>query len=365
MFQFGEAFDSLSPVVYDAGTGATLNNARLYTQIVNNRMQPFWGKTSSSKTSNASMPNNLKGHLFAFNGPDAAIGGLLSGKPQADDRRGWGLWGDVFGQWGDQDSDDGDGFVGYDYDSYGAVFGADYTMRERWIVGLSFGYSNTDLDFDSNGGDGDIDSYYGSLYASFYPGKFYFDSILTYGRQDYDNSRDIVVGNTRSTANSDHDGDLYSAFLEGGYNFGRGNWWIGPFASLQYTYLDEDEFKESGADVLNQEVEDRQTDALVSQLGLRAANLIDTNIGTLIPEFRAAWLYDYDLDDRTVTSALAGASGDSFSVDGQDVEQNGLIIGAELTLVQENGFSSSIGYGAEFRDDYDAHAVVGQIRFEF
>jgi outer membrane autotransporter protein len=233
------------------------------------------------------------------------------------------------------------------------------------LAGLSFGYSNNDLTFDADTGDSTINSYFGSLYTGWYADAFYLESILTYGRQTFDNKRNIVVGATRYTARSDHDGSLFSGYLETGYTFGDAKWQIDPFVSLEYLYLDEDGFEEEGAGVLNLMVDDRQTDTLLSYLGVRTQGVIDTGVGALIPELSVAWLHDFDIDDRVVTSSFAGAPGDAFSITGQEVEQNGLVVGASLALMQTGGFQSSIAYSGEFRDGYDAHALIGQIRFAF
>ena len=338
-----------------------LNTARLNSQVVSNRMQSLWSGAATRQAEASS--SSLDGILLAYNGPNASLGNLVGRQEQADARRRWGAWANVYGQWTTQDADDG--FVGYDSDTYGVVLGMDYALSETWLAGLSFGYSSNDLNFDTNAGDGDIDSYFGSLYTGWYHDAFYLESVLTYGSQAYDNKRNVVVGATRLTAHSDHDGNLYSAYLGSGYNFGDDIWQIGPFVSLEYLYLDEDGFEEKGAGVLNLIVDDRQTDALISQLGVRAARYFDTGLGALVPELSLAWLYDFDIDDRVITSSFAGASGDAFSITGQEVEQNGVVVGAALTLMQVNGIESSLSYSGEFRDGYDAHALIGQIRIAF
>ena len=359
--QFGEAFAGLSSAEYGASTGAALDTARMYSQVVGNRMQSM--RTGGAPPQAKASSQGLDGILLAYNGPNASLGDLTGRQAQTDARRRWGAWANVYGQWATQDADDG--FVGYDSDTYGVVLGMDYALSETWLAGLSFGYSSNDLSFDANAGDGDIDSYFGSFYTGWYDDAFYLESILTYGSQQFDNKRNVVVGATRYTARSDHDGNLYSAYLGSGYDFGDDAWKVGPFVSLEYLYLDEDGFEEEGAGVLNLMVDDRQTEALLSYLGFRAQGVIDTDVGHLIPELSVAWLHDFDIDDRVVTSSFAGAPGDAFSITGQEVEQNGLVVGASLTLMQAGGFQSSIAYSGEFRDGYDAHALIGQIRFAF
>ncbi len=134
---------------------------------------------------------------------------------------------------------------------------------------------------------------------------------------------------------------------------------------MQYTYLDEDGFQESGAGGLNLIVDDRQTDSLLSELGLRIARIIQTKSFNLIPELSLAWSYDYDIDDRLIKASFAGAPGNSFSIAGQDVKKNGAIIGVGITLTPDNSFTFSLMYSGEFREEFDAHGIILEFRFEF
>jgi uncharacterized protein with beta-barrel porin domain len=78
-----------------------------------------------------------------------------------------------------------------------------------------------------------------------------------------------------------------------------------------------------------------------------------------------AWNYDFDIDDRDVTASFAGSPGASFTIEGQDVEAHGVTVGAGLTFIKKGGLTVALHYNAEFRDDYKAHGVIGEIRFVF
>ena len=129
--------------------------------------------------------------------------------------------------------------------------------------------------------------------------------------------------------------------------------------------MDEEGFTEEGADSLNQSINGRETDSLVSELGLRLTRLFQLNDSTLIPELSLAWDYDFDIDDRAITASLAGAQSTTFSIKGQDVEQHGMITGTGVTFVNKGGFSMSLKYNGEFRKHYQAHGIIGDIRIEF
>lgn len=132
-------------------------------------------------------------------------------------------------------------------------------------------------------------------------------AIFSYGDHDYDNDRRVVVGSVQRTARSDHGGDLFSVFVEGGYDFDLKGWALEPFASLQYASLNEESFQETGAGSVSLSVDGRRPDSLTSELGLSVSREVPWNGDTLIPQFSAAWNYDFDIDDRLVKTSFTGS----------------------------------------------------------
>jgi uncharacterized protein YhjY with autotransporter beta-barrel domain len=358
--QFNKAFSSLSPDSYNNATRTSHLVTRQYTNTLQKRMNTLRISlgTYGPQPRTESKKEQLK---VAYNGGN--IGDLLAAREWEEAERRWALWIDGFGQWGEQDQETG--FTGFDYSVYGGALGLDYLVQDKFIFGAGFGYSFSDIDLGDNQGAGDIDSLFGSLYGSYFLERAYIETILSYGRQSYDNARNVVIGSIQRTAFSEHDGDLFSAYLGGGYYFPVRDWRWGPFGSLQYTYLDEDGFQETGAGSLNMVVPNRSTDGLISRLGLRVGRVFRTKSVDLVPELSLAWLYDFDIDDGVVTSSIAGAPGIWFSVPGQPVDRNGAVIGASITLISGSGFRASLRYSGEFRDNYTGNALLGELRFLF
>ena len=357
---FKKAFTSLSPDSYDNFTRTSL----FVSNAINQTLQKRMGAVRSGlflPTSRADEDTQEQPLLLAYNGTN--IGDLISTRKQVEAQRKWGLWLDVFGQWGDQETEAG--FTGYDYQSSGGAIGFDHLFANSFIAGLGLGYSRSDIELAQNAGAGDIQSFVGSLYGSYFTDRLYVDGALSYGNQNYENARNVVIGPLQGVASSEHDGNLFSANLGAGYYFPVETWRWGPYGSLLYTYLDEDGFTETGAGALNLAVAPRQTDALLSWLGLRAGKQYRFDNSIFLPELSLAWLHDFDIDDRVTTSAVAGAPGSSFSVPGAPVDSNGIYAGVALSLISENGYRASLKYGGEFRSSYTAHAIYGEIRVEF
>jgi len=272
-------------------------------------------------------------------------------------------WIDGFSHWANQDSRSG--FVGYDYDLTGAAVGVDRLLEDGFLAGVSYGQSKADMNMDHDSGRGDIDSYFGSLYGSYFTDRMYFDTTLSYGRQCYENVRAVEVGTLTGAAHSDHHGDVYSAYVETGWNLSLTKWILQPFAGLRYTFLDEEGYEESGVEGVNLRVEERKTDALTSDLGLRFAYPFKKDTWICIPEATVAWDHDFDLDDRRITAALDGSPTMTFVTDGRDIDKDGIVLGAGLTLIRKNNLSLSVKYTGEFRSHYEVHALTGGIRYEF
>ena len=359
--EFGAAFSNLSPDSYDNFTRSAYGASRQHNQSLIGRMNTvrLYNGAAGQK---AEAPGE-KSILLAYNDSGATFGPLFaSGQPSQMQGKN-GLWFNAYGQWGRQKEDPG--FVGFDYSLYGFTLGFDHLLGNDLVVGVGVGQSHTDVDLDRNQGDGKIKNTLGSIYASYFTKDFYLDSTLSYGRGKFNNRRQVVIGPIQREATSEHHGDTFAGNLGGGYYFRKGIWALGPYAQVQYIHLDEEGFRESGAESINLQIEGRRTQSLASELGIRVAGACRLKSGSLIPEANLGWNYDFAIDDRVIRASLEGAPGTAFSIQGQDMERNGLILGAGISFVHESGFITSLKYGGEFREDYQANSILGEIRFVF
>jgi uncharacterized protein YhjY with autotransporter beta-barrel domain len=357
------AYDQMSPVTYANTTKATLDVTRLYTQ---NLLKRIHSVRSALQTADSRQERGDRMQwLLAYNGSDAGIRQLADPGEEARRKTArYGGWLDFFAEGGDQDT--ANGITGYDYQAAGGTVGLDYLFSERFLAGVSIGTSGVSIGLDGNQGDGNIKGLFGSLYGSYFTRSMYLDMALSYGGQSYENSRNFLVGNLGGTAESEHSGDLFSGYVEGGCNFQRQNWILQPYAGLLYSSLAEESFSETGAGPLSLNVASRRNDSLVSELGLRLNHVIPVENGNLIPELTLAWNYDFEIDDPVVTSSFAGSPSFYFSVRGQETERNGGAVGVGLTFLTTRGISTSLKYRGEFRDNYRSHGILGElIRYEF
>ena len=158
---------------------------------------------------------------------------------------------------------------------------------------------------------------------------------------------------------------MIAASLGGGYLISRDSVVLEPFGRLQYVKLDEDSFTESGAGDINQRISSRDTDSLTSEIGMRVSRSFPHAGGRLTTDASVAWLHDFDIDDRTITTSYTGAPTSSFSVPGQDVESNAVTLGLGVAFETSKRVSTSLNYNGEFRDGFSAHGIIGRISYRF
>ena len=302
--------------------------------------------------------------------PDSDLGSLFLQNEESPNSSRNGFWLGTFSYWGNQDEErredwiDG-GYTGFDVRSQGIILGYDHRLTNQSTLGLSVGYASADIDLYNNTGDGDINNKSVSVYGEYTVNQNYVNAILTYGESDYDNSRNLKIGSIERTAMSDHDGTSLSGALEVGKAIVHENTLFEPFASLHYIRLDEDGFEEKGAADANLILEGRKTESLVSQIGIRASNDIKQRHGRLTADVELAWVHDFGIDDRIITSSYVGSPQIVFPVEGRDIGQNGGSLNFGVSYHAKNALTVSARVGAEVRDGYRDAGVFGLLQYTF
>jgi uncharacterized protein with beta-barrel porin domain len=352
-----DALVSLSPETYNGVSNVALADASARSMQLFQRLSTLRAGPGGQEPDTFSFTPQV----LAYNGENTSLVSLLNAarKPSRQE----GIWVEAFGKWGSQDENDGS--TGYDYEMGGITLGYDRALSENWLAGAALSYTRSDVDFDHSRADGDIYSTSVSAYGSWHKEGAYVEGLLSYGRNNYDLKRMVQVGTITRRVSSDHEGDVFAASLSGGKMFGEGAWHAGPYVAINYTRISEDSFRETGADSVNLQIDSRGTDALNGALGARARHSAPWHRGELVTEFSAAWLHDFDIDDRNIRGSFQGAPGSAFVVPGADVERNGLEYGIGVSYFDNKGASATLRYRGETRDGYQDHTLIGELRYRF
>ncbi|HXH03232.1 MAG TPA: autotransporter outer membrane beta-barrel domain-containing protein [Candidatus Competibacteraceae bacterium] len=267
---------------------------------------------------------------------------------------------------------------GFETETRGVTAGVDYRFSDNLVLGAALGYLATDTDLDDNGGNLDSDGYSLSLYGTWYQSeRFYLEGSLTYGRNDYDQSRNIryTLGSTivEQAAFADFDGEQWDVMLGGGYEFHQGGWTFGPVGRLEYIKIDVDGYSEqmsspsaagSGWAV---QIDDQTLKSFTLSLGGQVSYAMSQSWGVLVPQANAQWVHEFEDDSRFITGRLIGdPSGQSFNLPTDSVDRNYFTVGIGASAVFPQGASAYLFYQKVLGyEDFDLDSVNLGVRWEF
>ncbi|MAF97330.1 MAG: hypothetical protein CMH26_01690 [Micavibrio sp.] len=299
----------------------------------------------------ASAMSGVGGVKVAANGFSASTGKAAGGYEGKI-----GTW--VSGSWSDVEDENTD--TAFDGDVFSVMGGVDYKVTSKTIVGLAFGYEDTDLDTGFNGFGGTDGSLEGKGYTiAPYIGAQIAPDVtanLTVGYSDleYDTTRyDQFLGNA-ITGSTDADRYFVNAGVNGSYMYDA-NWHVRGTASVLYAHEEKDGYTETetnGNTIVNS---DRDNDfgqvALEAKLGYVFDQMIE-------PYALVGVAYDFAKDDSPIA---AGQSRSALEDEDFSAKFGGGVdfdLGSNVTAGIE-------GYTVEFLDDYNEYTVTGGLRVEF
>ncbi|HWL07967.1 MAG TPA: autotransporter domain-containing protein, partial [Planctomicrobium sp.] len=227
----------------------------------------------------------------------------------------WRGWMSGYGLGGNAESDGNAG--GSRYGIGGTLFGLDRDLDSIHTIGMFGSYAYMDLKTPSRnqsvisnagqfGGYGirDLDWTYTLLSGAF-------------GFNEYDSSRTVAVPGINATATADYNGWQSSTWLEQGLRFRGGNVVLQPFVALNYIYVGQNAFNESGAGVMNLAVDRIDANALRGVLGTSlSTNLKGPQGGSWTPTARAMWIHEFLDPTTSLNTTFASVGGPSFSTNG-------------------------------------------------
>ncbi|WP_176159175.1 autotransporter family protein [Prosthecobacter debontii] len=250
--------------------------------------------------------------------------------------------------------------AGYDFDMFGAMIGADYLVNESLALGIMGGYMNMDTSL-VNGGDIEADSYRAAFYGTYFKGGFYLDGLLGLAYNSYDTDRTGLLG----SATGDTNGWEFTSMLNTGYDFRVGALSLGPVASVAYTRVQMDGFRESGS-LAPLSYRDQDQESLRTNLGARISYTIPAGRARIIPQARVTWQHEFMDATQSIESSFSGGPGPSFTVDGPEMGRDAAIVTAGLTVQFNPAVAAYAFYTGQLaRSNYESHNVAVGVRISF
>lgn len=254
----------------------------------------------------------------------------------------------------------------YRFDSGGFMGGLDYRWNEHFATGVYAGYQGTYASY-ANGSRTRINSTLFGTYATYDNGGFYVDAIVGGTYDAYDVNRSIEFGSVNRTARSEPGGGQVTAFLGTGYDWQVNGFTFGPLLSGQYTYVGVAGTTETGADSLDLEVDQQNTNSIRTNLGAHIAYTWKVAPGfTLIPEIRMTWQHEYLNNAQNINSSLDGGAGPSFDYVTSSPSRDSIFAGAGMTAQMGDRWTATVFWNTDFaRKTYNSQMVSASLNFKF
>ena len=155
----------------------------------------------------------------------------------------------------------------------GGIIGIDRQILDDFYVGFSGAYTYDGIQWHQRAGYGDVQSAYGTVYATYSIPNFYANASLTGAYNRYFSKRHIKISTFETIdrqARSTHNGGEGAAYLGVGGLFQISDYSISPYISGDYIYLHENAFTEHGAQSLDLHVHKNNSSYLRGEAGLAA-----------------------------------------------------------------------------------------------
>lgn len=287
----------------------------------------------------------------------AGISGVNAGNIWEANR----FWLQGFGSIGDRESSSTD--VGHQSTNGGVVFGYDRRLTRTQLLGFfgSYGIANVD----SAGADGEeltINSYTGGLYYTRFSRTASAEFSLAGGGSNIEGDRLPLGGGTASyEANGWH----VAARAAADTNMKAARFVITPNIALQYTFMNQGEYDETGTSPSLLSVDAINMHSLETTLGVNAGLPIRMGRLAALPKFKLAWAHEFLDETADVGASLINVPGTNFTAAAVEVPADRVTTGLGLDLASRGGTTFTLGYDFSLGSDYMAHGGAATFRFPF
>lgn len=200
---------------------------------------------------------------------------------------------------------------GYNALTPGAAVGFDGFLFSRFQVGGALGYTNADITWKSKRGVGRIQGFYASLYGRCGTDVVYAESALIGGYDYYTTNRRIKFGGLlpfHRQAKGSHHGFEGSAHLKGVLQLPVGHTKLGPYLGVDFLYLYESGFTETGARSLNLKVKGKSANLLLAEGGMTISHCLHLPHKTITPFAQIGAIWENRFVGSTETSHLTSCT---------------------------------------------------------
>ena len=346
-FQNGAVLEALSSVSSLGNAFANITEAGEFNAAVNQVLPEFSGAARQFLLANV-------------DGAVGAVGSHLDSARRSPEKPG-GAWIQEFFYFADRER------AGlseqYRGEGFGFSGGLDTAFGPFHAVGVSLGFASTEVE-DVVGIDEDLNitTYQLGTYAGFEKNGFNIDVFGGGGISEFEQNRRVSIGDFFGSSEGEWEGVHANASLRAGYERALNDkFWVRPSFSLDYLYLNEEGFTETGSDGVRLRVNGRNSETAAASAKLDIGAKFQGKRTWIRPSVRVGYRNEF-ISDPTETS---------FSFQGL-TNTNGDVFDSELATLRAFAFPDeslllgfSVAAGSEYSSfgfDFDSDIRDGFIR---
>lgn len=325
------ALNQLQPAPYKALTLTQENNTILVAKAVNDRLENFYQASCLANK-------------------DAVA-----------------IWGDVYVDQMKQGSKNG--LVGFHSFTSGVIAGADRLIGQKAAVGGGVGYSHSSIGWNRSGAahDGRVDSLFGSIYGNYFANHYFVNVALISGFSRYNAERRIRFLSINRTAklHDNHGYDLM-AHVSPGLFYKVKKVDLMAYGVLDYVFLHQNGFTESGADSLNLRVKSSRSNLWRGELAVQATRCITRENSKWIPLLKLGVIQEGRPNGGHYSAQFKETECCTFSVKGLNPNHTLFAPSAALTgLWLNDRLRTTLRYDGEFGSKYQDQRANFQMGYAF
>jgi fibronectin-binding autotransporter adhesin len=231
------------------------------------------------------------------------------------------------------------------------------------LFGAAAGYSVSSVLWKT--AKGNIQSEYGSLYASWKPNYFFIEAITTASLSQYKESRTILFSNIDRKAHASFKGWGVTNNLIMRADFPAGVFDVQPYVSINYTYLCQNEFREHGANSLNLIVNPSSYHLMRDEGGLILSKSFNLDNSQIVIAGKCAYIREERFGGNKYRAKFVDTTG-GFTVKGMNPSRNLFSPGLTLTFAEKSAcWYSSFSYSAEIASQLFDQNISCQLNYKF
>lgn len=234
-------------------------------------------------------------------------------------------------------------FKGY---TQGFALGVDTHIKEDYILGLGYSYSNTRISSDRT-----TNAYGDTLfaYAQYMPSDWYVNTMLSYGHTNYKEK----ASSFGVSLSSQYDIDMYATQIATGKNYKN----FTPEIALRYIYTQQDKYHNGLA-----WIKTKNNDLLTGIASLKYTHPFSYKKVTIVPEIKLGVTYDFVADGNVSIVSIQNAP--AFLTKGQRLGRFGSELSLSSTITYKD-FDFFMEYDLGIKKNYTSQTGKLKIRYNF